>query len=164
MSSRRSRLPIGQLLGRMLRLFRAELYRRGEEAGYTGIREAHLHVFGNISWKGSRLTDLAASAGMTRPSMSELVDELETAGYLTRLPDPTDGRAKLIVLTRPGRRLIVQALRWVRDIEGSWAEAVGPERYETAAKTLQALVDEYSGAAERPDSPPPVSSSTRRSH
>ncbi|MHB1135137.1 MAG: MarR family winged helix-turn-helix transcriptional regulator [Chloroflexota bacterium] len=110
-----------------------------------------MQVFGNIDWNGTRLTELAASAGMTRPSMSELVDELEQAGYLERRPDPTDRRAKLIVLTRAGRRLIVQVLRWVRDLERGYAEDVGPERFEALAETLQALLD--ARAAGRPGPP-----------
>ncbi|MBA3583154.1 MAG: MarR family transcriptional regulator, partial [Gemmatimonadetes bacterium] len=78
------RLPVGQLFGRALRLFRSELHERAQEAGYTDLREAHLQVFGNLDWTGTRLTDLSARASMTRPSMGELVDELERAGYLKR--------------------------------------------------------------------------------
>jgi DNA-binding MarR family transcriptional regulator len=55
---------------------------------------------------------------MTLPAMSELVDDLQAAGYLERRPDPRDRRAKLIRLTRKGRYAIVQALRAVREIEG----------------------------------------------
>jgi DNA-binding MarR family transcriptional regulator len=98
------RLPIGQLLVRATRQFREELFRRARAAGADDLREAHLQVFGTIDWGGTRLTDLAARAQMTRPSMNELVDQLEAAGYLERVPDPSDGRAKLVRLTRPGRR------------------------------------------------------------
>ena len=115
------RLPIGQLLGRLLRSFRLELYRRAREGGYDDIREAHLQVFGAIDWSGSRLTDLAERANMTLPAMSELVDDLQGYGYLERRPDPSDGRAKLIRPTRKGRRLLVEALRAVREIEAEYA-------------------------------------------
>src|SRR6266508_1842852 len=145
MSASGPRLPIGQLLGRMLRRFRVELFQRAQEAGYSEIREAHLQVFGNIDWSGTRLTDLAARANMTRPSMAELVDDLEGAGYLERKLDPSDGRAKLICLTRKGKRVMTQALRVTRDIEREYVEAVGAQRFETMAWTLQALVD-HSGA------------------
>ena len=137
----RRRLPIGQLLGRTLRSFREELYRRAQAAGYRDIREAHLQVFGVIDWSGTRLTDLAARANMTRPSMAELVDELQQAGYLDRRPDPSDGRAKLIRPTRKGRRILAQALRAVSDIEHGYAEAVGPERFDALIATLQDLLD-----------------------
>ena len=80
-------LPIGQLLGRLLRSFRLDLFRRAQEGGYGDIREAHLQVFGAIDWTGSRLTVLASRANMTLPAMSELVDELQRCGYLERRPD-----------------------------------------------------------------------------
>lgn len=143
----RGRLPLGQLLGRALRDFRVELYRRAQEAGYADIREAHLQVFGSIDWTGSRLTDLAARSNMTRPAMAELVDELEQSGYLVRHADPSDGRAKLIRPTRKGRRVLAQALRAVNDIERTYAEAVGPDRFDALVSTLQALLDARSGTS-----------------
>jgi DNA-binding MarR family transcriptional regulator len=140
MNTREQRLPVGQLLGLMLRRFRADLFVRGQEAGYTNLRQSHLQVFGNIDWTGTRLTDLAARASMTRPSMLELVDELVAAGYLERRPDARDGRAKLICLTRDGRRVVAQALRAVRAIERTYADEVGVDRFEDACMTLQALL------------------------
>lgn len=137
----RGRLPIGQLLVRMLRSFREDLYRRAQEAGYGDIREAHLQVFGAIDWTGTRLTELATRTNMTRPSMAELVDELQQADYVERRPDPSDGRAKLISPTRKGRRVLAEALRAVDDIERGYAEAVGAERFDALVSTLQALLD-----------------------
>ena len=134
-------LPIGQLLGRMLRSFRRDLYGRAQEAGYQDIREAHLQVFGAIDWDGTRLTELAARANMTRPSMLELVDELQKLGYLERRPDPSDGRAKLIRLTRKGRRTLADALRAVLDIERGYIAVVGQERFDAFVATLQALLE-----------------------
>ena len=98
------RLPIGQLLGNLIRLFRAELATRGDGgAAVEGIRPAHLQVFGSIKADGSRLTDLAESAGLSLSAMAELVDSLQALGYLERRPDPADGRAKLVCLTEAGR-------------------------------------------------------------
>lgn len=154
-SMQEGRAPIGQLLGRMLREFRVSLYQGIVSAGYPDAREAHLQVFGNIDWSGTRLTDLAARANMTRPSMAELVDDLERSGYLERRPDPEDGRAKLICLTRRGKRAMTQALRVTREIERSYARAVGAQRYESMARTLQMLLDSgREDAAVRPASRP----------
>jgi len=148
--ARSRRLPVGQLFGRALRLFRAELHERAQRAGYSDLREAHLQVFGNLDWTGTRLTDLAARASMTRPSMSELVDELERAGYLKRGPDPADGRAKLISLTHAGKRVMAQAVRVVRDIEDGYAASIGPERFEALCDSLQALIDVAGSADAEP--------------
>ena len=166
------RLPIGQLLGQLLRSFRQELHRRAQEGGYGDIREAHLQVFGAIDWKGTRLTELAARANMTLPAMSELVDDLQRAGYLERRPDPRDGRAKLVGPTRKGRHAIVQALRAVREIEASYSRVVGDERFAVLVGVLQDLVDSRPHPAGALTSSVPAgfddarlpSSSTRRDH
>ncbi|HET8568966.1 MAG TPA: MarR family transcriptional regulator [Candidatus Limnocylindria bacterium] len=149
-TSARRRLPIGQLLGRLQRHFRLALYRRAREAGYTDVREAHLQVFGTIDWTGTRLTDLAARANMTRASMAELVDELERNGYVERRPDPEDGRAKRVCLTRRGRKLMTRALRAVEEIERVYASAIGTERFERMCRSLQTVLEaqsQESGAA-----------------
>lgn len=141
MPASRTRLPIGQLLVLVLAAFRTDLYNRSQVSGFQRIRPAHLQVFGNIDWKGTRLTALAERAGITRPSMAELVDELERAGYIDRRLDPADRRAKLILLTREGRRVVTRALRAVRDIEHDYAEVVGEKRFDELCRTLQDLVD-----------------------
>ena len=149
------RPPVGQLLGRMLRKFRVSLYEGIVAGGYPDAREAHLQVFGNIDWKGTRLTDLAARANMTRPSMAELVDDLEQSGYLERRPDPADGRAKLICLTRRGKRAMARALRVTREIEQAYAREVGAQRYTAMARTLHQLLEPTrSGGEVRPASRP----------
>jgi len=158
----RERLPVGQLLGLMLRRFRADLFAWGQEAGYANLRQSHLQVFGNIDWTGTRLTDLAARAGMTRPSMLELVDELVRAGYLERRPDERDGRAKLICLTREGRRVVVQALRAIRQIESMYAGEVGAARFQEACLTLQELLRQGSVAPTRPSATELASATPRR--
>ncbi|MBA3865453.1 MAG: winged helix-turn-helix transcriptional regulator [Solirubrobacterales bacterium] len=137
------RLPIGQLLGNLQRLFRAELASRGEGgSGFEGIRPAHLQVFGNIKAEGTRLTDLAEWSDMSLSAMAELVDGLERLGYLERRADPSDGRAKLISLTKTGWAAIREGRRLIGEIESDWADALGAERYEALGRDLQALLDQ----------------------
>lgn len=141
MESNEKRLPVGQLLVHLLRLFRSELFTRMQEAGYTELRQPHMHFFGNIEPGGSRLTELAARANMTRPSMAEIVDELERDGWVERVPDPTDGRAKLVRLTDRGRELVREALRNVREMEDEYGRRIGKKRFEEACRALQELLD-----------------------
>jgi DNA-binding MarR family transcriptional regulator len=124
------RLPVGQLLVNLLRLFRSELATRGEEsAGAEGLRPAHLQVFGSIKAGGSRLTELASSAGLSLSAMSELVDSLEALGYLERAPDPADGRAKLVGLTDSGWQAIRKGRRLIEEIEADWAGVLDGDRF-----------------------------------
>ena len=98
------------------------------EAGHPDIREGHGCVFGFIDIdKGSRLTDLAASAGFTKQAVGEAVTELERLGYVTRVPDPLDGRAKIIKLTDRGMDAVIKGRRIFAEIERDWAEQIGPE-------------------------------------
>ena len=50
-----------------------------------------------------RLTDLAVSEGVTQPSMTSVVSQLEDLGFAERLPDPADGRVARVAITRAGR-------------------------------------------------------------
>ena len=150
------RLRIGQLLGSLLRIFRADLAARGDAAhGVDGIRPAHLQVFGTITADGSRLTDLAGSAGMSLSAMAELVDDLESLGYVERLPDPADGRAKLVCLTGSGWRAIRTGRAIIEQIELDWGARLGPEQFESLCRTMQDLLDELDPRVRQQYKPPP---------
>jgi DNA-binding MarR family transcriptional regulator len=104
------------------RLMVDELVERLHAAGYGDQTAAHHPVFENIDPEGTRLTVLAARAGMTHQSMGELVQTLERRGYLERRPDPSDGRATLVLLTRPGRQSARRAIEEIAEIEAAWLE------------------------------------------
>ena len=154
----RRRLPIGQLLIHHLRFVRERLLAEGEQAaGEAGVklRMSHLHVFGNIRAEGSRITDLAASAGMSTPSMGQLVDELEKDGLVVRLPDPSDRRAKLVRLTPSGWQAIRIGRGIIARIEADYAHRIGAERYESACQALQDLLEDLAGGPVRGAPDPP---------
>ena len=101
-----------------------------------------MQIFGNIRIGGIRLTELADRAGLSLAATSELVNELAYMGYLVRRPDPADGRAKLIDLTKRGRDAMAAAGRRVADIERRWSKIVGAKTYTHMCETLQRLLDE----------------------
>ena len=82
------------LLNYALRDISGELHDRLAAAGYPDIRLPHGTVFGCIRSEGSRLTELAAAARITKQAMGEATSDLERLGYLERVPDPTDRRAQ----------------------------------------------------------------------
>ncbi|MGH3532744.1 MAG: MarR family winged helix-turn-helix transcriptional regulator [Mycobacterium sp.] len=135
------RQAVGQLLVRLLRQFRQDLAAPRAESGYGDIRDPHLQVFGNIRMGGIRLTELAARAQLSLAATSELVNDLAALGYLTRRPDPDDGRAKLIDLSDRGRRLLADAGDRVADIEARWAQAAGARDFAHMCATMQRLLD-----------------------
>lgn len=112
------------------------------EAGYDDVRVAHNAVFTRIPAGGIRLTDLAAQAGVSKQAMAEMVDELVAKGYLRRVPDPADGRAKLLVMASRGAASHEVTLRIFADIEAELAAVVGAQRLEEVRDVLtQALLE-----------------------
>jgi DNA-binding MarR family transcriptional regulator len=97
-----------------------ELVQRLAAAGYEDLPAAYHPVFENIDPGGTRLTVLAARAGMTHQSMGELVRTLELRGYVERAPDPNDGRARLVQLSAKGRQMVKTALVEIAGIERDW--------------------------------------------
>ena len=145
------RLAIGQLLGRLLREFRAELFSPAGEHGYADLREPHLHIFGNVGIDGIRLTDLATRAQLSLATTSELVSDLQRLGYLERRPDPADRRAKLIFPTTRGRQALDDAGNRVAEIEQHWRDVLGGHLFDDMCTTMQDLVDVLHVRADEPD-------------
>ena len=103
-------------------------------------KPSHSAVFAQISAEGSRLTELARGANMTPQAMGELVDELEALGYVQRRPDPTDRRAKLIVLTSRGRECIAAGIATIQGIEERIDQILGPRGHAQLRRQLSALL------------------------
>lgn len=118
--------------------FRSDL----EEAGYGDIRATHACVFRFVRDDGMRLTELAQLEGMTKQSVGELVDDLVDLGYVERIPDPQDRRAKLICLTDRGIDAQRVGFRLMADIEKRWAKRFGATRVKQFRELLEGAVSE----------------------
>jgi DNA-binding MarR family transcriptional regulator len=129
-------VPMIRLLSQVFTGFSEELYRRFAAAGFDDIRPGHGCVFGNIDPDGSRLTDMAERARMTKQSVGEVATDLECRGYLERLPDATDGRVKIIRLTDRGREAQRVGRQLIDEIERDWAERYGQADIATLRETL----------------------------
>ncbi len=136
------RHPLIRLLDAGFDAFSEELARRVAQTPYSDIRITHGCVFGNIEPDGSRLTDLADRAHMTKQSVGEVATELEQRGYLERVPDPSDGRAKIIRLTERGRQAQALGLGIIEEIEADWGERFGVERVAALRDALEAVTAE----------------------
>jgi DNA-binding MarR family transcriptional regulator len=141
-----TRPPLIRLLDVAFNEFSDELSKRVEAAGFTDLRPGHGCVFGTIDPHGSRLTDLAHRANMTKQSVGEATSDLEQRGYVERVPDPDDGRAKIIRLTERGREAHAIGRRLIDDLEREWAERYGQERVAALREALEAITAERLGA------------------
>ncbi len=105
-------------------------------------KPSHSAVFAQIRPEGSRLTELARGANMTPQAMGELVDELEALGYLERQPDPTDRRAKLILLTDRGRACVAAGVATIQGIEERIEAILGARGHAELRRLLTKLLEE----------------------
>jgi len=120
--------PIAALLNEVKVAAVRKLFARLQEQGFEHIREGHGCVFGFIDIEhGSRLTELAERAGLTKQAVGEAATELERLGYAERVPDPTDRRAKIIKLTPSGVEACLTGRRIFAEIEREWAEELGED-------------------------------------
>ena len=103
-------------------------------------KPSHSAVFAQIRAEGNRLTELARGANMTPQAMGELVDELEELGYVERRPDPTDRRAKLIVLTPRGHECIAAGIATIHGIEERIDQILGPRGHAQLRRLLSTLL------------------------
>jgi DNA-binding MarR family transcriptional regulator len=108
------------------------------DAGHP-ITLAQARIFQRIDHPGSRLTSLAESAQLTKQAAGFLVDQLERSGYVERVQDPQDGRARLIRITRRGYDAIAVASAEQATIEAEWARHLGPQASEELRQALERL-------------------------
>lgn len=108
-------------------------------AGYDDLTPAMARAAARLRDDGTRVTDLAEQARITKQSASVLIDQLERRGYVERVPDPSDARARLVVLAPRGREVQRVARREERAIEREWARHLGAERMAALQDALVAL-------------------------
>jgi DNA-binding MarR family transcriptional regulator len=96
------------------------------EAGHE-VTLAQARLLQRVARDGSRLTELAAQAQVTKQTAGFLVDQLQARGYVERAPDPRDGRARLIRPARRGLEAVALAAPVVAEVEAEWTAHLGEE-------------------------------------
>lgn len=127
------------MLGRAYSLLGFQIVDGVVGAGFPQ-KPSHSAVFAQIRPEGSRLTELARRANMTPQAMGQLVDELEDLGYVKRRPDPTDRRAKRIVLTPRGKECVAAGISTIRNIEARIDEILGTDGHAELRRLLSDLL------------------------
>ena len=131
---------ITRLLLEARRSLASELDADLAERGYPDLRPGHAALFLSVDRRsGSRLTDLAEHTRLTKQAMMSMVDDLEGRGYVRRVPDPGDARAKLVRLTAAGRRAAAECRRAVQGLEQRTRRQLGDRSYDTLREALEVL-------------------------
>lgn len=140
---------LGRLLGDALRRFDArvlQLMARDVQvplalsnlAARDQVSAAHVHITRHLSPQGSRLTELAERAGMTKQSMADLVEQCLAWGLVTRERDPLDARARLVCFTPTGLAWLAAFRAAVAQAEAEFRAEVGAEVATVVALGLEA--------------------------
>jgi DNA-binding MarR family transcriptional regulator len=111
------------------------------EQGFDGFTTAHGTIGMHIADDGSRITELAELAQVSKPTVVYLVNEMERLGYVERRPDPADGRAKLVCMTDRGARAQRAGGQIVREIEADWSALMGEREFAQLRALLTQLHD-----------------------
>ena len=140
---------LGRLLGHAMRRFDERVLHlmAGNEgvplalanlASRDQISAAHVHITRHLALGGSRLTDLARAAGMSKQAMGDLVDQCTAWGLVHREPDPLDARARRVVFTPVGLAWLQAFQDAVAQAETEFREGVGKDVATVVALGLEA--------------------------
>ena len=132
-------LNVGLLLFLPYRAMETRVFEGLAAAGFDDVTPAQARVFQRIAPGGSRLTELAAQAGITKQSAGFLIDQLEHGGYVERVPDPADGRARLVRVADRGARSVEASRGIVAQVEAEWTAHLGERRMAQLRRILTDL-------------------------
>jgi DNA-binding MarR family transcriptional regulator len=124
---------IGRLLNNAVRRFEARVLELMNEQGHAETRIAQLSLIRNLDVEGTRLTELARRASMSKQAMGELVDQCAELGLVDRVADPSDGRARIVRFTRKG-------LVWLNALRDAISIAEREMRAELGKTTMDTVL------------------------
>lgn len=132
---------IGWWLQQAARHFNARALQKLRERGHTHLSATHLGLLPHLDVGGTRINTLAERASMTKQAASQIVNELETYGYVQRQPDPGDGRAVLVTFTARGDEFLTDAAALKNEITAEFVHKIGEEPFHTLQATLERLLE-----------------------
>lgn len=119
----------------------AALYDRLRATGHTQLRPSHFRLLRFPGPDGVRPSALAERVAMSKQAINPLINDLEDWGYIKRVPEPRDGRGRVLRLTPRGRALLKTIRQLHAAIESDWRSRLGRERFETVRDALAELAE-----------------------
>ncbi|MGZ6176563.1 MAG: MarR family winged helix-turn-helix transcriptional regulator [Candidatus Binataceae bacterium] len=135
----RKQASVGQLLFRAARLFNERAMARVQQR-VPAARLAHTTLLPHIDLDGTRQTEIARRAGVSKQAVGQLVDDLVAMGMLARAPDPADGRAQLVRFTDEGLAQLLAGLDVLDTIEVDLGADVGAGTLDRMRRDLLRLI------------------------
>jgi DNA-binding MarR family transcriptional regulator len=134
-------LPTSLLMFIASRAAADRIFRAVRDAGFDDVTIAQSRLLMGLDEGGTRLSVLAERAQIAKQTATALVDKLERAGYVERVPDPSDGRARLVRLTPRATSALPVARAEEDRIEAEWRAHLGPELADQLRQALTQLRD-----------------------
>ena len=131
---------LGILLALAFSAFATELRASMAAAGYDDLHRSFGYVARNLAETPLTLSELAQRLDITSPGALKIVQHMEDAGYLERVPDPADARAKHLRLTRRGRSALAAAREFHARFERELAERFGSKKLQALREVLGDMV------------------------
>jgi DNA-binding MarR family transcriptional regulator len=135
----RKQASVGQLLFVAARLFNERAMAR-VQARVPAARLAHTTLLPHIDLDGTRATEIARRAGVSKQAVGQLVDDMVGLGMLARVPDPADGRAQLVRFTDAGIAQLLAGLDVLDTLEVDLGAEVGAMTLQRLRRDLTALI------------------------
>ena len=140
-------VPLARLFAMAYRVLVDELHARLADRGWTGVRPAFGFVLLALRDGPAGLRDLPEVLGTSKQAVSKLVDAMDGAGFLERVADPGDGRAKRVQLSAHGRKLLADVeLIWA-ELEEEWAQTLGRARLDDLRGDLETVLRAVHGGS-----------------
>lgn len=111
-----------------------------EVSGIESLRTSHTALLPHLSFEGTRVTELARALGVTKQAVTPLIDELEELGVIERIPDPADGRAKLVRFSKRGKKGLLVGLGELMELENAARKEIGSEDMKALRGALTKLL------------------------
>lgn len=143
---RAGELNLGLLCYISSRAMETRVFEALAAAGFDDITTAQGRLFARIGPKGTRVTDLAEQARITKQTAGFLVDQLQRAGYVRRVPDPADARARLVQIAPRGEAAVAVARAAEAQVEAEWTRHLGKQgagQLRRALTRLREITDPY---------------------
>lgn len=115
-------------------------------AGFDDMTPSQGRIAARIGPNGTRIGDLADQALVTKQTATATVDRLERAGYVRRVPDPADARARLVVIAERGQEVIRVAREAEAEIQAEWVRHLGARsarQLRDALERIREIADPY---------------------
>jgi DNA-binding MarR family transcriptional regulator len=134
-------VPLIALATKAGRALQADMVVQSHQRGYPEIQPSHNAVFATLPPEGARAADMANRFGITRQSMGEVIRDMAELGLVEMVPDPADGRAKIVRFTEYGGTCAQQGFNYIQELDQVFRDKFGSEAVDATYRVLAGVLE-----------------------